>query len=65
MNEGEGRKNRYLKARDRGRPCQYRHGPCQVSGVVGFWQGMGWHSRATAGTSHAKLLALFGQLPTK
>jgi len=26
MNEGERRKNRYFMARDRARPCHYRHG---------------------------------------
>jgi len=61
-NEGRRRKkNRYMKARVRARPCHYRHGPCQLTGVFWFWQGMGWHGRATAGTGRAKLLAVWAQ----
>ena len=61
-NEGRRRKkNRYMKARVRARPCHYRHGPCQLTGVFWFWQGMGWHGRATAGTGRAKFLAFQAQ----
>ena len=45
----------------RARPCHCRHGPCQLSGMLAFGQGMGWHGRATAGTGRAKLLAFQAQ----
>jgi len=50
-----------MEARGRAWPCHYKHGPCQLTGVFGFWQGMGWHGRATAGMSLAKLLAVWAQ----
>jgi len=35
--KNEGRRGnffRYMGARDQARPCHYRHGPCQATGVV-------------------------------
>jgi len=58
----EGKKFRYMGCRGRARPCHYRHGPCQASGVFGGLQGMGWHGRVTAGTGRTKLLAFWAQI---
>ena len=72
-NEGRRRekKIRYMMCRGRAWSCNYRHGPCQLTGLWGFL----W---AWSGTGRAKLLAfwaqnffspfswiLLGQLPTK
>ena len=36
MKGEEGKKIRYMVCRGQTRPCHYRHGPCQASGVWGF-----------------------------
>jgi len=41
MREEEGKKIRYMVCRGRARPCHYRHGPCQGSGLWGFCKA-GW-----------------------
>jgi len=36
-NEGRRReKIRYMMCRGRARPCHYRHGPCQLTGIFRF-----------------------------
>jgi len=61
-NEGIRRKkNWYMVCRGQARPCHYRHGPCQASGVWGFGKARDGTGRATAGTGRAKVLAVLTQ----
>jgi len=39
--------------------CHYRHGPCQVTGVLGLLAWQVRHGRATAGTGRGKVLAFW------
>jgi len=54
MMEEEG-KNWVFVGRDQTQPCHYKHGPCQASGVLWFWQGLGWHGRAKLLASQAQI----------